>query len=145
MKTEVLVLGVLLLVGGIGAGVWGLFTTCSDNPLAQAFLRVPSCSFTIAVTAIGGVLIVVGIVVLARGGQKEEPQVMPPYSYPYGYIPPMQMAPPNQGYGPPQWFPPASLSAQQAGQLFCPRCGKWYPVSQGRFCQDDGSELRQPR
>ncbi len=67
-----------------------------------------------------------------------------PGASPYGYAAPGQYPAPTAQYPAAPVMPPAAPPPlKQSGQMFCPTCGKWYPASQGRFCPQDATELKQ--
>ncbi len=132
MKTANLVFGVILIIAGLLAGVYSLFTTCSNYALTQAMFGVPSCASLIGLGVVALVMFVVGIVVLALGRGTASPPLQ-------GYPPPGVYYPPPQ----PVYQAPAAPQApvQQTGQRFCPVCGNHYP-QEYNVCPRDSSPLK---
>jgi hypothetical protein len=135
MDSEKLALGIVLLLVGIGAGVWGLTSACSNSAFGQALLGVPSCSTTQTVAGIGGILFIIGII-LAASGYEARPQVMylpsaPPLYGPNYVVPPAGLPPPPP---PPPDRPttdsrtcPYCGTANQKDWSFCQKCSKRLP------------------
>ena len=77
MKTAHLVVGIILIIFGVILGVGATFVgggTCIDDPNIARILGVQSCAQAASqVTAVGGaglLFLIIGIVVLATGGEK---------------------------------------------------------------------------
>ncbi len=132
MKTANMVFGIVLIIASLLAGIYSLFTTCSDNALAQVLFGVPSCSSLIAIGVVALVVFVIGIVVLAlgRGPPQTPPQPAPPAAL--YYLSPQQLYPAA---------PPIQRPASPSNRTFCTECGQWYPADY-RLCPKDGTTLK---
>ncbi len=104
-----------MLVGLLFA-VGGLTATCSDNPLAQAFFGLPSCSLTLAAAFVGFVLVALGIILMVESTYSASAIAALAASHVLTVPPPT------------------------SGTSFCPMCGtRWVGVTR---CPKDGTELK---
>ncbi len=120
MKTAHLVVGIVLVILGVLLGVAAISligATCAENPLAAQILNLPTCdqvvTQTFAVGAGGLLFLIIGIVVLATGREKQMPQVA---------TVPQQVA-------------------QVTTRKVCPTCGTVYGP-EAQFCQKDATPLQ---
>lgn len=123
MKTSHFVLGIVVVILGVGLGILAFSWTgrsCATSAAEAFIFDVPTCddlaTQILAVGAGGLVFIIIGVVVLATGREKDIPTIP----------------------APPQPSPP--VSERVVPQLVCPTCGARYG-SEAEFCQKDGTRL----
>ena len=124
MKTAHLVAGLVLVILGTLLGIFSLSlvgSTCAEDPLVAQFLNLPTCAQVnnqiLAFGAGGFLFLIIGIVVLATGGEKESSAVRRLSDF----------ARPEQ--------------AQVRTQKVCPTCGTVYGP-EAEFCQKDATPLQ---
>ncbi len=120
MKTAHLAVGIVLVILGVLLGIFSFFLlggSCVEDPLFAQILNLPTCDqlFTqiFAVGAGGLLFLIIGIVVLATGREKQIPQVATA-------VQPVAQAP---------------------IQKVCPSCGTIYGP-EAQFCQKDATPLQ---
>lgn len=93
MKTAHLVVGIVLVILGVLLGIFSLSllgATCAENPVAAAILGLPTCDQVVtqifAIGAGGLLFLIIGIVVLATGKEKQIPQAAPVQGPEPGYV-----------------------------------------------------------